>query len=91
MLVPPAHVTNKNVGLSPKNVGDFLKNVGLFPKNVGVFFENVGDFFAAQRDCFFSLQMRTLAVKRAQWFTAGFSHFTASFILTNQGAPLFQY
>ena len=84
MLVPPAHVTNKNVGLSPKNVGDFLKNVG-------VFFENVGDFFAAQRDSFFSLQMRTLAVKRTQWFTAGFSHFTASYILTNQRAPLFQY
>lgn len=91
MLVPPAHVTNKNVGLSPKNVGDFPKNVGLFPKNVGVFFENVGVFFIAQRGSFFSLQMRALAVKRTQWFTAAFSHFTASFILTNQGAPLFQY
>ena len=55
MLVPPAHVTNKNVGLSPKNVGDFLKNVGLFPKNVGVFFENVGDFFCRSERLLFLL------------------------------------
>ena len=55
MLVPPAHVTSKNVGLSPKNVGDFLKNVGLFPKNVGVFFENVGDFFCRSERFLFLL------------------------------------
>ena len=55
MLVPPAHVTSKNVGHFPKNVGDFLKNVGLFPKNVGVFFENVGDFFCRSERFLFLL------------------------------------
>ena len=70
---------------SSKKRGRFLEKRWTFSKKRRSF------FFAAQRDCFFSLQMRTLAVKRTQWFTAAFSHFTSSFILTTSEAPLFHH